>query len=76
MKFNPAIKETILHKAPGLNDVSPNTIKDLDDENRNILFQICFDLFDSNVEIEDWQLGNLKFFQKMRHLKSKKLERY
>ena len=34
-----------LHKAPGLNGVSPNVIKVLDNENRNVLFQICSDFF-------------------------------
>ena len=52
MEFNQAIKK-ILNKAPGLNGVSPNAIKDLDDKNRYVPFQICSDFFDSNVEIEN-----------------------
>ena len=49
-----AIKKIILHKAPVLNGVSPNTIKALDDKNRNVLFGICYDFFNGNVEIEEW----------------------
>ena len=64
MEFNQAIKRIILHKAPGLNGVSPNAIKALDDENRNVLFEICYDFFDGNVEIEEWQIGNLKILPK------------
>ena len=64
MEFNQAIKKIILHKAPGLNGVSPNAIKALDDENRNVLFEICYDFFDGNVEIEEWQIGNLKILPK------------
>ena len=40
MEFNQAIKKKILHKAPGLNGVTPNAIKALDDENINVLIQI------------------------------------
>ena len=47
-----------------MDGVSPNTIKALDDENRNVLFQICSDFFNGNVEIEDWQIGNLKILPK------------
>ena len=52
MEFNQAIKK-ILNKAPGLNGVSPNATKDLDDKNRYVPFQICSDFFYSNVEIEN-----------------------
>ena len=54
MEFNRAIKKIILHKTLGLNGVSPNVIKALDDENRNVLFGICYYFFDDNVEIEEW----------------------
>ena len=64
MEFNRAIKKIILHKAPGLTGVSPNEIKALDDENRKVIFGICYDFFDDNVEIEEWQIGNLKILQK------------
>ena len=47
-----------------MNSVSPIAIKILDDENRNVLFQICSDFFDSDVEIEDCQIGNLKIIPK------------
>ena len=43
----------ILHKAPGLNGVSPNAIKALNIENRLILIQICSDVLDNGVEMED-----------------------
>ena len=54
----------ILHKAPGLNGVSPNAIKSLNNENGLILFQICSDSLDNDVIIEDWKVGNLKILQK------------
>ena len=63
-EFNQAIEKMIPHKSPGLNGVSPNTIKALDNENRNMLFQICSDFPDSGVEIENWQIGNLKILPK------------
>ena len=47
-----------------MNSVSPIAIKILDDENRNVLFQICSDFFDSDVEIEDCQIGHLKILPK------------
>ena len=52
-EFNQAIEKMIPHKSPGLNGVSPNTIKALDNENRNMLFQICSNFPDSGVEIEN-----------------------
>ena len=64
LDFNRAIKKIIIHKAPGLNGVSPNAIKALYDENRNVLFGICYDFFDGNVEIEERQIGNLKILPK------------
>ena len=64
IEFNKTITKIILHKAPGLNDVSPNAIKALNDENRLILFQICSDFLDNDVEIEDWKVGNLKILPK------------
>ena len=39
IEFNKAITKIILHKNPGLNGVSSNAIKALNDENRLILFQ-------------------------------------
>ena len=56
-EFNQAIEKMIPHKSPGLNGVSPNTIKALDNENRNMLFQICSDFPDSGVEIENWKIN-------------------
>ena len=50
LEFNKAIMKIILHKDPGLNGVSPNAIKALNDENRLILFQICSDFLDNDVE--------------------------
>ena len=44
-EFNQVIKKN-LHIAPGF-------IKLLNGENRNVLFQICSDCFESDVEIED-----------------------
>ena len=39
-EFNKAIIKLILHKAPGANGISPNTIKALNDENKSHLFKI------------------------------------
>ena len=66
IEFNKEITKIILNKASGLNGVSHNAIKALDVENRLILFQICSDFVDSNVEIEDWKIGNLKILPKKR----------
>ena len=68
IEFNKGITKIFLHIAPGLNGVSPNAIKALNDENRLILFQICSDCLDNDVKIEDWKIGNLKILLKKENL--------
>ena len=54
----------ILYKGASLNDVSPKSIKALNNENRLILFQIYSDFLDNDIEIEDLKVGNLKILKK------------
>ena len=63
-EFKRAIKKLTLHKAPGLNRVSPNVIKVLDEENIQVLFDICSRYFEGNFKIEEWQIGSLKILPK------------
>ena len=63
-EFNVAIKKLTLHKATGLNGVSPNAIKALDDDNKLILFRLCAEYFDNTVDIEEWLMGSLKILPK------------
>ena len=53
----------ILYKGASLNDVSPKSIKALNNENRLILFQIYSDFLDNDIEIEDLKVGNLKILK-------------
>ena len=60
-EFTIAINKLTLYKAPGLNGISPNAIKVLNDDNKRILFQICSNYFnDDDLDIEEWKIGNLK----------------
>ena len=52
-EFKEAIKKLVLHKAPGLNGVSPNAIKELNHKNKMILFEICSDVFNNQTEIDE-----------------------
>ena len=54
LTFLNVIKTLTLHKAVNLNDISPNAIKDLNEENRHTLFDICVKNFDGEVSIEGW----------------------
>ena len=56
-EFEQVIRKLILHKAPISNEVSPNAIKELNEENRMFLFKICYDYFKNDQEIEEWQKG-------------------
>ena len=58
------IKKLTLHKAPGLNGISPNAIRALDSDNIQILFDICYKFFNDEISIQDWQIGNLKILPK------------
>ena len=62
--FKRAIKKLTLYKAPGLNRVSPNAIKALDEKNIQVLFDICSRYFEGNFKIEEWQIGSLKSLHK------------
>ena len=52
-EFKEAIKKLVLHKAPGLNGVSPNAIKELNHKDKMILFEICSDVFNNQTEIDE-----------------------
>ena len=52
-EFEQAIRKMILHKAPGSNGVSSNSIKALNEENRIFLFKIYYDYFENDQEIEE-----------------------
>ena len=67
-EFNKAIIKLILHKSPGANGISPNAIKALNDENKSHLFKICYDYFEDNETIEDWQIECLKILPKKGNL--------
>ena len=67
-EFKEAVKKLVLHKSPGLNGVSPNAIKALNIENEKILFEICSDFFNNEIEIEEWKIGNLNILPKKGHL--------
>ena len=41
------------HKTPGVNGISPNTIKALNDKNKNTLFEIYSYYFNNNPTIEE-----------------------
>ena len=68
LEFNIVIKKLPLHKAPGKNCVSPNTIKALNNKNKSYLFDICADYFNNNLSIDDWQIGCLKILSKKGNL--------
>ena len=68
LEFKNAIKILTLHKAPGLNGVSPNAIKALDDDNMIILFEICSKHFEGDCDILEWQVGTLTILPKKRDL--------
>ena len=57
-------KKLTPHKAPGLNRVSPNVIKALDEENIQVIFNICSRSFEGDFKIEEWQIGSLKILSK------------
>ena len=52
-EFSNAIKKLTIHKVTGLNDISPNVVKALNERNRRILFDICVKYFDGDVNIEE-----------------------
>ena len=58
------INKLTLHKAPGLNGISPNVIKVLNEENKKVLFQICCDYFNDNLDIKVRKIGKLKILPK------------
>lgn len=52
-EFSNAIKKLTIHKVTGLNGISPNAIKVLNEKNRRILFDICVKFFYGDVNIEE-----------------------
>ena len=63
-EFIIAINKLTLHKDPGLNGISPNAMKALNDENMRVLFEICSEYFNGDLYTEEWKIGNLKFLSK------------
>ena len=60
------INTLTLHKAPDLNGISPNTIKAFNDESKHVLFKICSEYFNDELDIEEWKVGNIKILSKNR----------
>ena len=67
-EFEQAIRKLILHKSPGSNGVSSNSIKALNEENRIFLFKIYYDYFENDQEIEECQFTCLKILPKKGNL--------
>ena len=67
-EFQPVIKKLSLHKAPGLNEMSSNTLRALDFGNTKSFFIICCNFFNNEIHIPEWQTGNLKILPKKGYL--------
>ena len=67
-KCNVAIINLTFHKTPGLNGVSPNTIKALDNDKTLILFRLCADYFDNKVDIKEWDMESFNVLPKKEDL--------
>lgn len=63
-EFNDAIQRLVNHTAPGLNGVTSEAIKGLEDDHRAVLFQILSDYFDDKIDIAEWHWGNLRALPK------------
>ena len=63
-EFNIAINPLTLHRAAGDSVILPNVIKALDKGNKVFLFEICSELFENKVEIEEWQIDIKKTLSK------------
>ena len=64
-EFKEAIKNLVLHEAPGLNRVSLNSIKGLNHENKKILFEIRSVLFwIIRAKLMNGNLVTLKYYQR------------
>ena len=53
LEFLDTIKKITLHKGGGLNGISPNAIKALNEENRRTLFDVCRQYFNDEINIEE-----------------------
>ena len=51
-----AINKLTLYKAPGLNGISSNTIKALNDENMSVLLKIYSEYFNGELDIQEWKI--------------------
>ena len=65
-EFDNAIKSLAWQKAPGPNQVSPNAINALDSMNRNLLFTIIKEYFDTDTDITPWHEAKLVPVEKKR----------
>ena len=52
VEFDSAIKCMKWHSAPGLNGISPNTIKSLNDRNEEILYKLMFQYFEEGLDAQ------------------------
>ena len=52
-EFQPVIKKLSLHKAPGLNEISSNTLRALDFDNTKSFFIICCNFFNNEIHIPE-----------------------
>ena len=58
-EFENAIRSLNNHTSPGLNGITSEQIKALDDDHREILFLIIKEYFDNTTDIPEWHWGNL-----------------
>lgn len=59
-KFEITIRKLVNHKAPGLNGVTGEAIKALEEDHQHRLYQILERYFNDKIDIGDWHWGNLK----------------
>ena len=64
-EFHTAINKLTSGKAPGLNGVTTDALKALDDHNKQTLFTYIHKFFDDpDYDIPEWHVGNLKILPK------------
>ena len=52
--FASAIKSMKWHSAPGLNGISPNVIKSLNDQKKRCLYKFIFQYFEEGLDFKEW----------------------
>ena len=63
-EFKEAINELVLHKAPGLNGVSPNAIKALNHDNKKSCLKYVLTILTIRLKLRNGKLVILKYYQK------------